>query len=78
MHWFTSEAHAQKAFDGLMEEYPDSFRAMDLAAEHRLRALHASWAWEQRDSAPARPKGQGAAIQQLLEVWRCCPLSCHG
>ncbi|KAK9806501.1 hypothetical protein WJX73_004260 [Symbiochloris irregularis] len=59
---------SKKAFDGLMEEYPDSFRAMDLAAEHRLRALRASWAWEQRDSTPAQPRAKGAALQQLLEM----------
>ena len=28
-----------------MKEYPQSFNAMDLVAEHRLRALHASWAY---------------------------------
>ena len=38
----------QKAFDSLMAEYPDSFKAMDLVGEHRLRSLHASWAWVQR------------------------------
>ena len=69
---------AQKAFDNVMHEYPDSFKAMDRVAEHRLRSLHASWAWEQRGGAAAAASKAGCSrLERFLQVgslpyrWPC-------
>ena len=38
----------------MLKEYPHSFKAMDLVAEHRLRALHASWAYIHKDEGACK------------------------
>ncbi len=60
----------QESFDGVMVEYPESFKAMDLVAEHRLRVLHASEAWVARPTTARSPIAAeiGAKIDQILEV----------
>lgn len=35
----------QEGFDEVMKEYPEMSKAMDLVAEHRIRALHKSRPW---------------------------------
>lgn len=59
---------AQKAFDNLMHEYPEAFKAMDLVGEHRLRGLHASWAWQQRAKAAAAFQRGASRLERFLEV----------
>ena len=57
-----------------MHEYPDSQKAMDLIAEHRLRTLHASAAWRAKHEARGNDTGSGAVaslgskIEHVLEV----------
>ena len=51
-----------------MHEYPESFKAMDLVGEHRLRALHASWAWEKRARAPDAITRGASRLERFLEV----------
>ena len=63
----------QEDFDEVMKTYPESFKAMDLVAEHRLRSLHRSPAWRERQQAAGEspPHGHGhlgAKIEQLLQV----------
>lgn len=57
-----------------MREYPDSSKAMDLIAEHRLRALRSSDAWLAKHGGGARPPAAasaaslGSKIEHVLEV----------
>lgn len=75
-----SESHfslAQDHFDAVMKEYPESSKAMDLIAEHRLRTLHASAAWQSKQSAlESKVASLGSKIEHVLEVHgapsRCC------
>jgi len=65
-----------------MKEYPESSKAMDLIAEHRLRSLHASTAWQSKQDALMADKiaSLGAKIEHVLEVsyrsLRATGLSC--
>ena len=75
--WADSDWHpAQEHFDGVMREYPDSSKAMDLIAEHRLRALRSSDAWLAKHGArPATAPSAaslGSKIEHVLEVWGAC------
>lgn len=59
-----------------MKEYPDSSKAMDLIAEHRLRSLHASAAWQSKQDAltdAKTAKSLGAKIEHVLEARPRCP-----
>ena len=60
----------QDDFDNVMREYPESSKAMDLIAEHRLRSLHASAAWRSKQHAlhDAKMASLGAKIEHVLEV----------
>jgi len=60
----------QEDFDNVMKEYPESSKAMDLIAEHRLRSLHASTAWQSKQDALMGDKmaSLGAKIEHVLEV----------
>ena len=60
----------QEDFDNIMKEYPESSKAMDLIAEHRLRALHASAAWQSKRDALTdyRSANLGAKIEHVLKV----------
>ena len=62
----------QEHFDGVMREYPDSSKAMDLIAEHRLRALRSNDAWLAKHGAhPATAPSAaslGSKIEHVLEV----------
>ena len=60
----------QEDFDNVMREYPESSKAMDLIAEHRLRSLHASAAWRSKQDALHADKmaSLGAKIEHVLEV----------
>ncbi len=62
----------QDDFDNVMREYPESSKAMDLIAEHRLRSLHASAAWRSKQDAlhAAKMASLGAKIEHVLEVRR--------
>lgn len=52
-----------------MREYPESSKAMDLIAEHRLRTLHASAAWRSKQSLQeAKIASLGSKIEQALEA----------
>ena len=71
----------QEDFDNIMKEYPDSSKAMDLIAEHRLRSLHASAAWQSKQDALTDSKtarSLGAKIEHVLEASsRCPPIACR-
>ena len=61
----------QEDFDNIMKEYPDSSKAMDLIAEHRLRSLHASEAWQSKQDALTNAKtakSLGDKIEHVLEA----------
>ena len=60
----------QEDFDNVMKEYPESSKAMDLIAEHRLRSLHASTAWQSKQHALMADKmaSLGAKIEHVLEA----------
>ena len=68
----------QEDFDNVMKEYPESSKAMDLIAEHRLRSLHASEAWRSKQDAlhEAKMASLGAKIEHVLEV--SLVVSCMG
>ena len=51
-----------------MKEYPESSKAMDLIAEHRLRTLHASAAWRSKQDAVSKVASLGSKIEHVLEV----------
>ena len=72
----------QEDFDNVMKEYPESSKAMDLIAEHRLRSLHASAAWRSKQDAlhEAKMASLGAKIEHVLEVSlvTCCTGSDQG
>ena len=69
-------AGMQDHFDAVMKDYPDSWRAMDLIAEHRLRTLHASSAWQSKqDALVSKSASLGAKIEYVLEV-RAIPPVC--
>ena len=53
-----------------MKTYPESFKAMDLVAEHRLRSLHKSQAWQSRQQSSSETH-LGSIIEQILQV--CYP-----
>ncbi|EIE18161.1 camp-binding domain-like protein [Coccomyxa subellipsoidea C-169] len=60
---------SKENFDGVMKDYPDSRRAMDLIAEHRLRTLHSSSAWQfKQDALGAKSVSLGAKIESVLEM----------
>lgn len=71
--FFMTDEHSQslscyqEKFEEVMREYPESFKAMDLVAEHRLRALHASDAWQARHASPRSPE-VAAKVGQQAEV----------
>jgi len=56
-----------------MQTYPESSKAMDLVAEHRLRSLHRSQAWQARQRQSDDSPHLGGIIQQILQV--PCPIS---
>lgn len=60
----------QDDFDNIMKEYPESSKAMNLIAEHRLRALYASAAWQSKRDALTdyRSANLGAKIEHMLKV----------
>lgn len=58
----------QEDFDEVMKTYPESFKAMDLVAEHRLRALRKSAAWQLRQQLPDDSPHLGDKIEQVLQV----------
>lgn len=58
----------QDNFDAVMKEYPESSKAMDLIAEHRLRTLHASTAWRSKQDAVSKIASLGSKIEHVLEV----------
>ena len=60
----------QEAFEDVMKEYPQAFNAMDLVAEHRLRVLHASWAYIHKEDPAA---AEAAAKQAAVEVRAMLP-----
>ncbi len=70
----------QEDFDNIMKEYPESSKAMDLIAEHRLRSLYASAAWQSKIDALADAKAAkslGAKIEHVLEASpRCSASAC--
>ena len=47
-----------------MKGYPQAFKAMDLVAEHRLRVLHASWAFIHKQD----PHAAAAAAKEAAQV----------
>ena len=47
-----------------MKGYPQAFKAMDLVAEHRLRVLHASWAFIHKED----PRAGAAAAKEAAQV----------
>ncbi|CAK0741204.1 hypothetical protein CVIRNUC_001307 [Coccomyxa viridis] len=61
---------SKEDFDNVMKEYPESSKAMDLIAEHRLRALHASAAWQSKRDALTdyRSANLGAKIEHVLKM----------
>ena len=61
---------SQGDFENVMKEYPESSKAMDLIAEHRLRALHASAAWQSKRDALTdyRSANLGAKIEHVLKA----------
>lgn len=62
-------AGMQDHFDAVMKDYPDSWRAMDLIAKHRLRTLHSSSAWHSKqDALVSKSASLGAKIEYVLEV----------
>ncbi|BDA48837.1 Potassium/sodium hyperpolarization-activated cyclic nucleotide-gated channel [Coccomyxa sp. Obi] len=58
----------QDNFDAVMKEYPESSKAMDLIAEHRLRTLHASTAWRSKQDAVSKATSLGSKIEHVLEM----------
>jgi len=58
----------QEDFLEVMQTYPESFKAMDLVAEHRLRSLHRSQAWQARQQQPNESPHLGGIIEQILQV----------
>ena len=60
----------QDDFDNIMREYPESSKAMDLIAEHRLRSLHGSAAWQSKQDAliDAKAASLGSKIEHVLEA----------
>jgi hypothetical protein len=61
-----------------MKEYPESFKAMDLVAEHRLRVLYASDAWQSRHVPLPSPIAAEVTsmLGQLFEVVLPPPCKC--
>ena len=57
----------QEDFLEMMKTYPQSFKAMDLVAEHRLRSLHNSQAWQMRQQT-SNETHLGSIIEQILQV----------
>ena len=55
-----------------MRTYPNSFKAMDLVAEHRLRSLHKSAAWQARQQQPEALPHLGSMIEKLIRVIDRC------
>ena len=51
-----------------MKEYPQSFHAMDLVAEHRLRALHSSWAFIHKAEPSLKPALPGHQVRMGCAV----------
>ena len=58
----------QENFEEVMKLYPASFHAMDLVAQHRLRALHASTAFAHKQQGAAAGPPQPLS---LLPLWGC-------
>ena len=58
----------QEDFLEVMQTYPESSKAMDLVAEHRLRSLHRSQAWQARQRQPDDSPHLGGIIKQILQV----------
>ena len=67
-------AFEQEGFDEVMKEYPQMSKAMDLVAEHRIRALHKSRPWlkEQQDNLSNNAK----RLDHALEVRSASALQC--
>lgn len=57
----------QEDFLEVMKTYPESFKAMDLVAEHRLRALHRTAAWQAGQQSSSETH-LGSIIEQILQV----------
>lgn len=66
----------QEDFDEVIKTYPESFKAMDLVAEHRIRALHRSPAWLRRQGQADTSPHLGDIIEHILEVIYC-PFAQH-
>ena len=60
-------SNVQEDFLEVMKTYPESFKAMDLVAEHRLRSLHKSQAWQCRQQS-CNETHLGSIIEQILHV----------
>ena len=58
----------QEDFLEVMQTYPESSKAMDLVAEHRLRSLHRSQAWQARQRQPDDSPHLGGILAQILQV----------
>ena len=69
---FSAVMDLQEGFDEVMKEYPQMSKAMDLVAEHRIRALHKSRPWlkEQQDHAAAESASDAKRLDHALEVSR--------
>ena len=61
----------QEDFLEVMKTYPESFKAMDLVAEHRLRSLHKSQAWQSRQQS-CNETLLGSIIEQILQARFLC------
>ncbi len=58
----------------MMHEYPGMSRAMNLVAEHRVRALQTSAAWQAKHAAKTEKQlsGLGSRLEKALEVRGGC------
>lgn len=61
-------------------DYPDAWHSMDLVAEHRLRMLHTSGAYEKwqavQKTQPHPSSKLSIKIEQVLEVSLSCMCNC--
>ena len=66
----------QEGFDEVMKEYPEMSKAMDLVAEHRIRALHKSRPWlkQQHETGAENAVHDQKRLDHALMVSSCQPL----
>ena len=70
-HWHKCHelgACFQEDFSEVMKGYLESFKAMDLVAEHRLRALRNSAAWQQKQQDSSPLMHLGSKIEHMLQA----------